>query len=142
MTYVCLSRHDISYNKNKNKNNDEISKKIKEFIDKYKRRHERLIELIKTTTQKICFIYYYPYKEFDYDDSIVFNKIITSINKNIEYVLVLLIDSDEDLKYTKTEYLLKINLKHFTNKNIEYEWTLQMFDWKGIFDLIKNVTNN
>ena len=133
---LCLLyHHDISLIEYLKQTETEI---LTEFINKYKRRHERLIDLIKTS-QKLCFIYYIS-DSLDYDDCKLFNKILTSINKDIDYVLVLL-DDGVDYKYIHTEFFLKINLKYFTNKDIEFDWTLQNIDWEGLFKYIKELAN-
>jgi hypothetical protein len=133
---VCLLyHHDVYLSDYSNLNQTEI---LTEFINKYKRRHERLIDLIKTS-QKLCFIHYIS-DSFDYDDCKLFNIILTSINKDIDYVLVLL-DDKEDYKYIHTEFFLKINLKYFTNKDIEFDWTHQNIDWEGLFKYIKVLAN-
>lgn len=135
---MCLLyHHDIYLSDYSDLKQNEI---LTEFINKYKRRHERLIDLIKTS-HKLCFIHHIrDVTSFDYDDCKLFNKILTSINKNIDYVLVLL-DDDVGYKYIHTEFFLKINLKYFTNKDIELDWTFQNIDWKGLFKYIKVLAN-
>jgi hypothetical protein len=135
---LCLlSHHDITLG-------GDISNKIVEFTEKYKRRHDRLINLIETN-EKICFIHHHnnSNKVFDYDDCIEFNKIIKSINKNSNCFLVLLMNDayGEDYKYEKTEYFIKINLKHFILTDPKKDdWTLSHYDWETIFKFIKDVT--
>jgi hypothetical protein len=142
---LCLLyHHDIEY---KDYSDLELTETLTQFINKYQKRHKRLIDLIKTS-QKLCFIYYIRKTTddsnifFDYDDCKLFNKILISINKDIDYILVLLDTNDkEDYKYIHTEYFLKINLKYFTNKDIELEWTFQKIDWDGVFKLIQKLAN-
>jgi hypothetical protein len=136
---TLLFHHDILFNENDN--NDILNNKLKEFIVKYKRRHYRLINLIKTSEKKY-FVYHNNINEnFDYDGCVEFNRIIKNINKNINYVLVLLMNdvyNEKDYKYIKTEYYFKINLKHFMVRNNNVDWTLGNYNWKDIFDLIKS----
>jgi hypothetical protein len=132
---LCLLyHHDIKY---KEYNQLEINKELIIFINKYKRRYSRLIELIKINKQK-CFIYNIT-NDFDYNDATLFNKILTSINEHINYILVLLIEEEDDTYiYCKYKDYFKINLKHFKDINIAYEWTNQNYDWKKIFEIIEN----
>jgi hypothetical protein len=140
---LCLLyHHDIEYTDNSDL---ELTEKLTQFINKYKRRHERLINLIKTS-QKLCFIHHIrPTTDdsnifFDYNDCKLFNEILRSINKDINYILVLLDNNyKEDYKYIHTEFFLKINLKYFTNEDIEFEWTFQKIDWNGVFKLIQKL---
>jgi hypothetical protein len=133
---LCLLyHHDIPY---KDYNEVEMNEKLLEFISKYKRRHDRLIELIKTD-KKLCFIHNIN-NEFDYNDADLFNNILKSINENINYTLVLLIKEEEDTYvYMKYDNYLKINLTHFfIDTNITPDWTYPQYDWKTIYELIQN----
>jgi hypothetical protein len=132
---LCLLyRHDVEY---KNECNElEMNQKLIEFINKYKRRHNRLIELIKSDT-KICFIYHITIG-FDYNDVKYFNDILKNINKNVNYSLVLLVEEDDEYIYKKFNTYLKINLKKFIDININPDWTTCQYDWKNIFKIIQN----
>lgn len=134
---LCLMyHHDIPYYNE----DDVINEKVKDFISKYKRRHERLIDLINSS-ETLCFVYFVPINYiFDYNDCDDFNKIITSIKKDINYLLVLLIEDDNgDYKYIKAQHFIKINMKYFTTNNIESDWRLLKYDWKAMFDLIQTI---
>lgn len=138
-----LYHHDIPY---KEYSEEEMNEKLLEFIEKYKRRHNRLIELIKTD-KKLCFIYHII-NNFNYDDTNLFNDILKSINKNINYILILLIEEEEEKKedsyiYCKYDYYIKINLKKFMNVNFidsNQDWKQQQYDWEKIFELIQNIS--
>jgi len=140
---LCLLfHHDVEYDKNDN--DEQINCKLKDFFAKYDRRHNRLIKLIETS-KKLCFIYFNDVNKvnnvFDYNDCAEFNKIITAINANLDYFLVLLMKDnyeEKDYKCIKTKNLLKINLKHFFIKNVVVDWTRNMYDWKSIFKLIQD----
>ena len=140
-----MFHHDVitKTDDNYNETDDELSNKLNEFTDKYKRRFNRLINLIKIQTD-ICFIYHNNVNnDFDYDDCVEFNKIIKNINKNSNYILILLMnDTYDNIDYTyiKNEFYIKINLKHFTIKdNTQEEWTLSKYDWTNVFNLIQNI---
>lgn len=133
---TLLFHHDIPVN---DYSDIEINNKLIEFIDKYKRRHDRLIELIKSNNNKLCFLYYIA-SDFDYVNDIeLFNKIIYKINKDVAYLLVLLVnDESADYYYTKYNNYLLINLPRFTDKNIESGDFHFNVDWKTIFKIIEN----
>jgi len=130
---LCLMyHHDIKYS---DYNDLEFNEQLTNFIDKYKRRYNRLIKLIKTDT-KIYFIYNIT-NMFDYNDCDLFNKILTNINKNINYSLILLIEEGDDTStYTKGDNYFKINLTHFIDTDITPNWMQEQYDWKNIFRLI------
>jgi hypothetical protein len=132
---TLLFHHDIIV---KEYSVQEMSKQISGFIDKYKRRYDRLINLIKTDN-KIYFIYHIT-AGFDYNDCELFDQYIKNINTNINYMLVLLVEEPETTDYIlcKNKNCLKINITHFLNKNIPFDWTRSCYDWKSIFDIIKN----
>ena len=113
----------------------ELNEKLKEFIDKYKRRYNRLIELIKSD-KKLCFIYAIT-NGIDYNDCDYFSKILASINENSKYVLVLLIEEEDPYKIIHHNNYIKINLTHFRYYNITPDWRRNDYDWKGIFETIK-----
>jgi hypothetical protein len=130
---LCLLyHHDIPH---KEYNEEEMNEKLLEFIDKYKRRYTRLIELIKTD-KKICFIYRIT-NEFNYNDTKLFNNILTCINENINYILVLLVDEEGEYIYCKYKDYFKLNLKHFIDINVVPDWTTNNVDWKKIFEIIE-----
>jgi len=132
---LCLLyHHDIPYEEY---NELDMNEKLTGFIDKYKRRYDRLIEIIKTD-KKIYFIYNIT-EGFDYNDSNLFNNILTSINKNVNYTLILLIEEQDPYIYTKNKHYFKINLKHFIDINITPDWTLNHYDWKSIFEIMQKI---
>jgi hypothetical protein len=127
---LCLLyHHDIPY---KEYNESEMNEKITDFINKYKRRHDRLINLIKNN-KKIYFIYNIT-NGFDYN---LFNKILIDINKNINYTLVLLIEEKDTYKIELKENYVKINLTNYLDKNITTDWFQPQYDWKSIFKIIQ-----
>jgi hypothetical protein len=133
---TLLFHHEIPYN---NYSTVELNNKLMLFIDKYKRRFNRLIELIKSD-KKLCFIYRIN-GNFDYEnDTDIFNKILININKNINYNLILLIEEkEEEYIYLNYKNYLKINLKNFYNKNFNPNDWITLYDWENIFKLIKDI---
>jgi hypothetical protein len=143
---TLLSRHDIQLRHNENNeelNNEELNNKLIEFINTYKRRFERLISLI-TSDNKLCFIYRVPeidYNLFNFNDNIEeFNKVLCTINKNIKYCLIILVNSPEDYIYIKKKDCLNINISTFIDTTIQNDWTNNHYDWDNIFNIIKKNT--
>jgi hypothetical protein len=129
-----LFHHDISYNEY---TEPVLNDKLTEFIDKYKRRHERLVKLIQSE-EPICFLYRIS-GEFDYADIDTFNTIIRSINSNNKHTLVLLREEDWPQTYTKYDTHITINLAQFTDENITPTWKQHQYDWKRIFETIRSI---
>ena len=121
---------------------EEWDEKITEFIHRYERRHDRLRRLIRDN-QKLCFIYYVRPRtiEFHYEDCTLFKEVVTRINKDILYTLVLLIDEDSETVYAKTSTYLKINIRYFFDIHLAAEWTTDQYDWKGILRYIRQHEN-
>ena len=141
---LCLLSHHDVFTSTDSSDHDDTDEQLQNFSDKYKRRYNRLINLIETQTD-ICFIYHNNIdSDFDYDDCVEFNKLIKTINKNSNCVLVLLMNDtydNTDYKYNINEFYIKINLKHFIIKDVDIpcDWTLPQYDWISIFKLIQDV---
>ena len=133
---TLLFHHEIKLKDYNNYNNTEINNKLNEFIDKYKRRFNRLNELIKSNN-KLIFIYKIT-NHFDYKIYISeFEKVILSINPNCIFCLVLLVDSrEEDFYYTKYKNYLKINVGKYIDKNIKPDWYTPQIKWTEVFNII------
>jgi hypothetical protein len=128
----CLFRHDFS--------RDYTDTDTLYFIDKYKRRFNRIIEYIKSNEQ-ICFV---RVGYVSYDEIYKFNEVIKHINPECDFTLVI-IDNNEN---NNTEIFKQKNLLYFklnfiipSEYDIEYDWTLQYFDWNKIFLDIENNIN-
>jgi hypothetical protein len=144
---LCLLyHHDILYKKavtpvrghKYDKYTDiELHEQLTGFINKYRRRYVRLLELIKTN-EKICFLYFSD-NGFDYNDCDLFNTALTSINNEVIYSLVLLIREPEDTyEYIKCDNYFKLNLTHFLRNDIvRPNWTRNQYNWKRIFETIQ-----
>ena len=128
----CLSHHDI---KLENYNNEAMNNQLTEFIEKYKRRYNRLMDVIKSN-EKIIFIY----RGMNFNENLhvpELRKTILKINKNAIFYLVVLVDIPENWIERKKENYLKINVNKLTNKNIKIEWNNPQFNWQEIFNIIK-----
>ena len=133
---TLLFRHEIKLSEYNEVNSDQL---LTKFIDKYKRRYNRLIELIKSTE-----VLYFIHRVADcddnydvqYDDILQFDKILKSINPNIKYKLVLLNPKIDDDEYVQNDNLIIINLSKLTDHNIEHDWTNQHYNWNRIFEII------
>jgi hypothetical protein len=138
---LCLMyHHDINMTYS---DDVEMNARLIDFCDKYKRRYNRLKELI-ISDKKLCFIYYITNDficNFDYNDVDLFDKLLKAINPNINYTLVLLVEEEEKYIYEKNKNCLKINLTPFMDVNT-VEWSNDHYDWKNIFELIEKIINN
>lgn len=118
---------------------DFCDEKVLEFFEKYRRRHTRLMNLIKSNEQ-ICFIYYIFNYDFDYNDCEILNQLLKSINKNINYRLFLLVnDYNEPYVCEHNQYYAKINLSKFViNSKSNSSWPFSLYDCKALSDFIQN----
>lgn len=135
---TLLFHHDIEY---REYTEQEMNQQIIEFNDKYKRRYDRLIDLIKSE-QKIYFIYHIS-TDVDFNDADLFNTLIKTINKNINYVLIFLTVEEKEYIYSVFKNYVKINLNQFISNNetvtctVYDDWTLSCYDWSKMFELIQ-----
>jgi hypothetical protein len=127
-------RHDILIN-NFIKNADG---ELDNFINKYKRRFERLINLIKSN-QKLIFIHRVESEELFINNNLAdeFEKALKKINKNVNYNLIILFNSNEKYFIIKKNNNIKINLLPLIDKNINLTWQREDIDWKQLFDIIE-----
>jgi hypothetical protein len=134
-----IFHHDISFD---NYDNIELNYKLICFIDKYKRRFNRLIEVIKSD-KRICFIYRVTEEKIDFETDIdEFEKVLKTINKNINYLLVILVETEENYQFIKYSNYLKINISKFIQEGkIDYsDYTLSHIEWEKIFTIIKHLS--
>jgi hypothetical protein len=124
---LCCSIHDLTINYT---NND-----VSNFIYRYTRRFNRIIEYIKSK-EKICFLRYGFVSELQIDK---FIEIIKKINPNCDFTLVVIDNNNKNnSEILKQKNLLYIKL----NIDIpeENEWTDQFLNWEKIFlDIESNV---
>ena len=121
----CASMHDIGRIVNK--------KSICDFIDKYTRRFNRLIERIKSNEK----IYFIRYNKISEDEKALFIEAILKINPICDFALVNIIIRQSDYnksRIVKDDYFLEINIPD----NKVGDWTTSSFNWKQIFLDIEN----
>jgi len=115
----CISIHDIPINLS--------NKDIIVFIDKYKRRYERLINIIKSNEE----IFFIRYGEIDYESKKLFIETIQSINKNCKFTLVIVKENHSN-NVIRSDNLLEINITY--PQELVDDWTTDWLDWKLIFN--------
>jgi hypothetical protein len=121
----CVSIHDIPINYTDND--------IFEFINKYTRRFNRIIEYIKSN-EKICFI---RFGYVDNDTAEKFFETIKKINPDCDFTLVVIYnDKNNNIEILKQKNLLYIKLN--VDKPLEVDWTQQFLNWNDIFLNIEN----
>lgn len=126
-----ISHHDLKENYNVNDYN--------EFIEKYKRRYNRLIECLKTEN-KIFFI------RFGHENTCQFQefiRIIREINPLCEFYIINLIYDETNIEYNHNILNLYIvNFYYFLEKDVIYNDDLYyrtiQFNWKIVYDLVFN----
>ncbi len=123
----CVSLHDIPLIYTDND--------IFNFIDKYSRRYNRLIECIKSK-EKICFIRNGFANNNEIDK---FIETIKSINSNCDFTLVIIHnDKKNNTEILKQKNLLFIKLNIDTPQ--ESDWTQQFLNWDNILsDIEQNI---
>lgn len=116
----CISVHDLPINM---KDQD-----VYEFIEKYKRRFQRIIDNIKSNrNDKIFFLRYGPITD---KEKSKFIEIIHTINPNCQFTLVSLeIEQSENI-IEKEPGFLRIKK---TDKNNTSDWEKNFLNWKQIF---------
>ena len=123
----CISIHDLSI--------DYSQIELEEFVSKYKRRFERIIEYIKSSEQ----IYFLRYSDITDDHVEQFICSIKKINPNCNFKLVcIFVHENNSESIVKSDYFIKFNIKKpecFDSS----DWTTTYIDWKKIFTEIKNL---
>lgn len=136
LNLICLSHHDLIYKETL------LIEDIKDFIDKYKRRFIRLINLIKSD-KKIIFIHRDPNKTVEYDDYNEFKNILQKINPDVNFYLILLREHEYDYIFIKKDYLITINLNKCIQKDTSKDkWKMQKYNWNSIFNIIDEIIDN
>jgi hypothetical protein len=123
----CISIHDI------NRFNDiEIYK----FIDKYKRRHERLIHIIKSL-DKLHFIRYGKIEDTEKE---AFIHTILDINPDCNFTLVSVNIEQLSDSIVRSDHYLEINLTYKPSTNELSDWGTSYLNWRSIFNIITSRT--
>jgi hypothetical protein len=127
-----ISHHDLEENyKTEDYNN---------FIEKYKRRYYRLLDIIKEE-KKIFFIRY------GLENEDLIHDFMNNINKMNLNLIVYFINIDYDSNNLNVSYNIKnyryINFYNYIDYNIKYDddlyfKTLQ-FNWNKVFEIINNL---
>lgn len=121
----CESIHDVS--------REFTDNDILEFINKYKRRFNRIIEYIKSD-EKIYFIRNGGIDDYSRQK---FIETIFKINPNCNFVLIVIDNNSEnDISNIKYDHCLYINLNF--DIPIIPDWTTEYFNWSKIFLDIEN----
>ena len=120
-----ISLHDVKINYKE--------KDLHEFINKYKRRFDRIINYIKNYNDKILFL---KYKHITIQQKNDFINIIKNINPNCNFKLIVFYKND--LQLENDQHFVNINLKNYINQNKKKDWKTNQFNWKLIFENIKN----
>lgn len=120
----CVSIHDVPAKF--------TNKDIIEFIDKYKRRYERIINYIKSS-EKIVFI------RCNNEPKELIDKFITTIltiNPACNFTIVFISRNTHGHSILKDKHCLIIETS--PTSSITPDWTLNNYDWCRIFSDIKN----
>jgi hypothetical protein len=125
----CISIHDICIEFN--------DKDIYDFINKYKRRFNRIINYINNN-EKIYFLRNGYINDNEKND---FMNIIKTINPNCNFSLVSININQQNNNITNNENYLQINI---IKPDIPYpnnDWNASYLDWDQIFITIERNTN-
>jgi hypothetical protein len=123
----CVSIHDV--------NTNVTDKEIFNFIEKYKRRYNRMIDIIKGTEK----IYFLRYGYVEKNTADLFIETIKNINSNCNFAFVHInsYNNNYNNNIIKSENYLQINLKK-PEKPYPVDWTTSYLNWKQIFIDIEN----
>jgi len=130
--HKIISHHDLVNNYN--------NKEYIYFIEKYKRRHIRFLDTIKSENK----IFFIRYGFENYENITTFMNKIKNINPNLNFFFIN-VNYDEkniEINYDIKNYIY-INFYNINDKNIQYNDDLYFktiqFNWKVIFDLLMNI---
>jgi hypothetical protein len=104
---------------------------IDEFIEKYLRRFERLIDYIKQNDM----IYFIKYGVIAKKDKLAFIKIIKRINPQCKFVIVSLCNDNMFNKYLlREDNYLSLNIYNYKISEFDNnDWKTDCWDWKKLF---------
>ena len=125
----CESIHDIpvSYD----------SSHINNFIEKYKRRYNRIIKTILNIKSVIYFI---RKGKITHAEKNIFIKNIQNINSKCEFKLVELLEQKTTNNYFISEkYFISVNLDNYRIKPVRDNWKSDCWNWKQIFNDISRL---
>jgi hypothetical protein len=125
----CVSIHDFKL--------DFSDKEINNFLHKYKRRYERIIEIIKSNKK----LYFIRYGEIKDNHKEAFIETILKINPNCNFTLVSINIKQNTYFVNQSKYFLEINLTYNpTQVECDNDWTTSYIDWNFIFKTINELT--
>jgi len=118
---------------------------LHEFINKYKRRYERMINIIKNDNN-IIFLRFDNDDLINIEDYLQFKNIIQNINPNCKFCFINLIINlqlEDNINIINENYY-KINLKNYLIfKEVDITGgSFNCFDWKTIFNDIEDEMKN
>ncbi len=116
----CVSIHDIGI--------DVTEKDINKFIEKYKRRLNRIVNYIKSNEK----IYFLRFGYIDDNMKSAFFQTIKAINPNCNFALISINQNENNNCINKEEHFLEINLIKPDIAPPD-DWTTSYLDWKQIF---------
>ena len=119
----CESIHDIpvSYD----------SSDINNFIEKYKRRYNRIV---KTISDKKAVIYFIRKGKITRGEKKLFIKNILNINSKCQFKLVELLEQKTKNNYFISEkYFISVNLDNYRIKTVRDSWISDCWNWRQIF---------
>lgn len=120
----CVSIHDIPLLFN--------SSHIIEFIKKYKKRYNRIIDIIKKSKSTIYFI---RASKISSEEKRIFINNIQKINPKCNFKLVELLDIKNPKHFINETHFISINLYKYKIKNIvKGDWTTSHWAWKKLFN--------
>lgn len=123
----CISIHDIPVKPS--------DKDIIDFIDKYKRRYARMINIINSNEK----VYFIRHGNIDDENKQLFIDTIYSINKNCNFTLVIIKENQFIDTINRSRNLLEINVT--SKPDLVKDWTTDWMDWKSFFSVIKDYGN-
>jgi len=118
----CVSIHDGPVDNPGHVNN---------YIEKYKRRYNRIIETILNNKSVIYFI---RRGQITTDEKNTFINNITNINPGCKFKLVELLEQEKINNHFITEqYFISVNLDNYRIKPVRNHWTSDCWNWKEMF---------
>jgi hypothetical protein len=123
----CVSIHDIGIDVTRNS--------IIEFINKYKRRYNRIIEFIKSDKK----LYFIRYGKVDDNTKNLFIKTVLKINPNCNFFLISINICQSENTIIKNNHFLELNITTKPPINCN-DWTTSYLNWVNIFKDIENNT--
>jgi len=110
---------------------DVNEKDITDFIDKYKRRHTRILEYIKGS-EKLYFIRYGAIDEYN---KTLFIQTIKNINTSCNFALISITIGQETNNIRKEENFLEINSTEILTHTDD--WSTSDLNWENLFSTMK-----